>query len=147
MKDHLTTLPLARRLLLWASIGATVTLAACSTMAPAAPQDQVRLRANERWKHMVAKEFDKAYAYSTPAFRAVVTPDTYRDRFGPAVTWISAEVVRVNCPEPEKCVAVVRLDYSPLLNRTRGQTFSTHFDETWLLEDGQWSIFQNLKGD
>lgn len=147
MQDQPTTIALARRLLLWASICATVTLAACSTLTPASPEDQVRLRATERWKHMVAKDFDKAYGYSTQAFRGVVPEKDYRGRFGAAVVWVGAEVVRVNCPEPAKCTAVVKLDYITIANRKANDPYSVHFDETWLLEDGQWWIFQNLKGD
>ena len=141
-----TTTPL-RRATLWTTLLASLTLAGCASLDGGNPEAQVTQRANERWKHMVAKEFDKAYAYSTPAFRDVVTPEAYRGRFGPAVNWVGAEVVRVNCAEPAKCVAVVRLDYSPLLGRSKAQTYSTHFDETWLLEGGQWWIFQNLQGD
>lgn len=147
MQLHSSTIPLTRRLLLWASICATVTLAACSTMTPANPEDQVKLRANARWKYMVAKEFDKAYPYSTPAFRQVVSPDSFRGRFGPAVVWVSAEVASVKCPEPEKCIANIRLEYTPLMMRSKGAVFNTYFEETWLLEDGQWWIFQNLKGE
>lgn len=137
----------AHRLTLGAMVAATLALGACASLGNSNPEAQVTQRANERWKHMVAREFDKAYAYSTPAFRDVVTPESYRGRFGPAVKWVGAEVVRVNCPEPAKCVAVVRLDFSPLLGRASGQTYNTHFDETWLLENGQWSIFQNIQGE
>lgn len=138
----------ARRLAVrWAAWGTAITLAACASVAPNTPQEQVTQRANARWKHMVAKEMDKAYAYTTPGFRALVSADAYRGRFGAAVIWLGAEVVRVNCPEPTKCDAVIRLDYKSTLGAKKDEKNSTHIDETWLLEEGQWWKFENIKGN
>ncbi len=132
----------------WATLGATlcVTLAlsACASLGRGNPQEQVRQRATERWQALVAGEFSRAYNYNAPGFRAVVTPDGYRNRIGSAVTWLGAEVVRVNCPEANKCMAQVRVDYKPVLIRQKDLKVSTNIDETWLFEDGQWWFFQKI---
>lgn len=122
-------------------------LAACASVAPSTPQEQVTQRANARWKHMVAKDFDKAYAYTTPGFRGLVSAESYRGRFGAAVTWLDAEVARVNCPEAAKCDVVVRLEFKPVLGGRSGDTISTHLDEAWILEDGKWWLFENIKAN
>lgn len=132
----------ATRLCAW--LLASLTLSACASLGGGNPQEQVRQRATERWQALVAGEFSRAYTYSTPGFRAVVTPDGYRSRIGSAVTWLGAEVIRVNCPEANKCTALLRIDYKPVLIRQNGVKVSTHIDETWLFEDGQWWFFQKI---
>ena len=121
-----------------------LTLSACASLGGGKPEEQVRQRATERWQALVAGEFSRAYRYTTPGFRAVVSPDGYRNRFGGAVTWLGAEVIRVNCSEADKCIALARIDYKPVTGRQSTPKISTHVDETWLFEDGQWWFFQKI---
>ena len=123
---------------------AALTLSACASLGGGNPQELVRQRATERWQALVAGEFSRAYNYNTPGFRAIITPDGYRNRFGNAVTWLGAEVINVNCSDADKCTAQLRIDYKPALNRQRRFKVSTHVDETWLFEDGQWWYFQKI---
>src|SRR5665647_406543 len=136
------TLPVWRHRARWTSfcvsLCVAITLAACANLGGGDPEAQVRQRATERWQALVAGQFSRAYSYNTPGFRAVVSPDGYRNRFGSAVTWLGAEVIRVNCPEAKKCEAVLRVDFKPTLSRQKAGNISTHVDETWLFEDGQW---------
>jgi hypothetical protein len=108
------------------------------------PEDQVRQRATERWQALIAGQFSQAYTFNTPGFRAVVTPDGYRNRFGGAVSWTGVEVIRVECPEANKCQAELRIDFKPTLSLQNSGKLSTHIDETWLLEDGKWWFFQKI---
>ena len=121
-----------------------LTLSACASLGGGTPEEQVRQRATERWQALVAGQFSRAYSYNTPGFRAVVTPDGYRNRFGSALTWLGAEVIRVDCPEASKCNALVRVDFRPVLSRKDDVKLSSHVDETWLLEDRQWWYFQKI---
>ncbi len=93
----------------------------------------------------MAKDFEKAYAFTSPGFRAVVKLEDYRNRFGGAAMWRSAEVVSVDCPTPEKCKAMVRLEVQVPFAKKRDDTFATHREETWLLESNQWVLFENVK--
>lgn len=129
----------------WTPLVASLALAACASMGGGA-ETKVSQRASERWKALVAGEFSKAYVYSTPGYREIVTVDGFRGRFGSAVVWVGAEVVSVICPEPVKCNAVIRLEYKPLKGGRSGTPLNTHIDETWLLEGGQWWVFQPLTG-
>lgn len=133
-----------KRPLLWLSLCASIALTACAGLSNLPPQEQVRQRATERWQALVAGEMNRAYTYNTPGFRAVVSADGYRSRFGGAIIWLGAEAVDVNCPETTKCLAQVRIDFKPLLSRKISDKISTHVEETWLLEDGQWWFFQVL---
>ncbi len=130
------------------SVLSALTLAACaSTGAGPDAEQQVRQRATERWQALVKGEFSRAYGYNTPGYRAVISTDAYRARFGTAITWLGSEIVALRCPETTRCEALVRIDYKPLLSRKIGDKMSTHVDETWLLEDGQWWFFQDIKGN
>ena len=126
-----------------ASLAIVVVLSACASVVGDAA-GVVKQRAEDRWSALVRGEFMQAYTYSTPAFRAVVTLDGYRNRFGGAVKWVGSEVIRVDCPEAVKCDVTVRVDYKPIMLGRVGGVLSTHVDETWLLEDGQWWLFQPL---
>lgn len=128
---------------LCASLAGAIVLTACASMGTA-PQDQVKQRATERWQALVAGEFDKAYSYNTPGFRALVTPAAYRGRTGSAVKWVGAEVTQVNCTEPAKCNVQIKLDYQPVLGGKIAGSYSTYLDESWLQEDSQWWIFQPI---
>ncbi len=130
----------------WLAGLTTLVMTACASMPGSGPQGVVKQRAAERWSALVSGEFTRAYSYNTPGFRAVVTPDGFRNRFGGAVKWVGSEVVNVDCPEPAKCVATVRVDFKPVMSGRAGGEISTHVDETWLLEDGKWWFFQPLQG-
>ncbi len=132
----------------WISIGATLcavlTLSACASLGGGNPQEQVRQRATQRWQALVAGEFSRAYTYTTPAFRAVISVDAYRSRFGAAVTWLGAEVTRVECPEADKCTTQLRIEFRPTMSRKSSDKVSTYLDETWLFEGGQWWYFEKI---
>jgi len=128
----------------WLPLLASLVLVACAAVPTGKPEDIVRQRATERWQALAAGDFAKAYAYSTPGFKAVVAADAFRLRFGNA-SWYGAEVIKVDCPEPTQCTARVRIDMKYLLSNKPGNNkISTHVDEVWLLEDGQWWMFQKI---
>lgn len=122
------------------SLLACLLLAGCATTAPVAePQDLVRDRASARWQALVAGDFAKAYTFTTPTFKKTMTEQAYKGQFANA-QWMGAEVVGVTCAQPAVCVAKVRLDSKVSLPRTTMKKITTHFDETWVLEDGQWGL-------
>jgi hypothetical protein len=135
---------ITRRTSLWAALCLSLAVSACASLAPGKPEDQVRQRATERWQALVKGEFIRAYSYSTPGFKAVITADGFRNRFGGAVTWLGAEVVSVKCEEANKCVATIKLEFKPALNVRKTEPMVNHFDETWLLDQGQWWLFQKI---
>jgi hypothetical protein len=121
-------------------------LAACTTLGGGLAEGQVRKQANERWNALVATDFSRAYEFSTPGFKSTVPLDAYKARFGRAVVWVSGEVVDVSCPEAAKCIANVRVEYKPSVGeKTYGDTTYTHINETWLLVDSRWSIYQAIE--
>jgi hypothetical protein len=133
-----------RRTSLWAALCLSLAVSACASLAPGKPEDQVRQRASERWQALIKGEFTRAYSYSTPGFKAVVAAEAFQGRFGGAVTWVAADVVRVTCDDANKCVANIRLEFKPAMSVKKGATLTSYFDETWLRDAGQWWFFQKI---
>jgi cell division ATPase FtsA len=74
-----------------------------------------------------------------------VSAATFKASFGNAVDTVSATVETVTCETLEKCVAQVKLEVKPLAVRAFASTIvTTYANETWLLEGGQWWLFQTL---
>ena len=134
---------ITRRLSLMALICAGTLLGACASL-QTKPEDAVTQRANARWQALVKGDMAKAYAYSTPGFRAVVDVEGFKGRTGIAGRWLGAQVTSVSCDTPERCKAIIRLEFSTLMPGFSKDRMTTHIDETWLLEDGQWWIFQKV---
>ena len=136
-----------RPITIWAIALVSLTLSACATLGSTSPQDQVIQRANQRWQALIDADFTRAYNFNSPGYRAVVNPQTHRASVGSAVAWVGAEAIKVECPDVNKCLATVRIDFKPLMSGRYNEKMSTHIDETWLFEDGQWWYFQPLKSN
>jgi hypothetical protein len=135
---------LIRRALLWPVLCLAMTISACANLDAAKPEDMVRQRATERWQALVKGEFIRAYSYNAPGFKAVVTADAFRNKFGGAVVWLGAEVVSVNCEDSNKCIAGIKLEFKPALSARKIEPMVNYFDETWLRDEGQWWFFQKI---
>ncbi len=127
-----------------AALGLSLALAACASFSSKTAEDQIKERVAQRWQALVVRDFNRAYSYLTPSFRELVTVEAYRGRFGAGLSWLGGEAVAVNCPEATKCIARVRIDYKPLLSGRVGDKIGTYSDETWLLEGGQWWLFEAI---
>ena len=116
----------------------------CANMRPA-PEETVRKLATQRWQALLAGKFDQAYEFATPGFRKLRSVDSYRtNRSAVPVKWVSAEVLRANC-EPTRCTVTVKVLSEPRMPGFRKlSTLESGVDEVWVLEDGQWWIFEKL---
>lgn len=128
----------------WLPLWACLTLAACASLGSSPPEDQVRQRASARWQALLVNDYSKAYTYATPGYRALVSPDNYRRRQGAVLQRVSSEVFSVNCPQADKCTARVVVGVKPPLSKRYGPVITAPVDETWVLEDGQWWLAEQL---
>ena len=125
-----------------AAISLIGAMAGCASMSPT-PEEAVRTRATQSWKALVASDFDRSYEFLTPSYRAATTLNNYKKGFSGAVRWVAAEVASVKCESPDKCVANMKVEAVPILlgNRRAAAPIVNYFDETWLMENGQWWLF------
>lgn len=116
-------------------------LAGCASLEKGPPEQVVTKLANERWKFLVAEDWNKAYELLVPSYRSLHSLNEYRNSFARSVRWVGGEVVAANC-EAVKCTLRVQITTLLPLARRPGETISTNVDETWLLEDGKWYYYQ-----
>lgn len=126
------------------------TLAGCATApsspgtqatAAATPEQVIHERAQQRWSHLIAKDFAQAYNYLTPAYRSLKTPEQYAGNFSVGATWKSAKVHKVACENAERCTATIQLEVM-VLARGFNKPLETFLFETWLLDEGQWWFYE-----
>lgn len=118
-------------------------LGACAALQPKTPEELVAQRAEARWAALVAGEFERAWTYTQPGYKAVVAQKNYAKNFGAAATWRGAQIHEVNC-EPERCKVRIRLTTQLNMPRFSKQEMVGYLTETWVREDGQWWFYQSF---
>ncbi len=115
-------------------------LAACSKP-DRPPEDVVAERAQARWDAMVAQEFQRAWEYYSPGFREQTEPAVFEVQMSQRpVRWDSAELVEVECPQPEKCTARFRVGYTAVgaPGQLAGLQNERSIRETWVRLQDEW---------
>jgi hypothetical protein len=90
-------------------------------------------RAEARWAAMIRKDLDGAYAFLSPGSKATNPLSLFKGKIRP-LDWKSAKALSASC-EAEKCAVKIELS---LFDKRLGGDVATIFEETWLLDSGQW---------
>ncbi|TGD74099.1 hypothetical protein E4634_08165 [Mangrovimicrobium sediminis] len=126
-----------------------VLLAACSKApAPAGEpsstsREALELRAQERWRARVARDWEKAYEYESPAFREVFPKHLYVKKFSYTANWELTGLEVINY-DPDAAVAsvAVRVMSKPAKQTTAAAralgAMPRELREKWILVDGEW---------
>lgn len=134
-----------RRLVLASAVAAAALAgagcASTGTAASQAPEAHVAQLANQRWSHLIAGEWKKAYDMITPGYRSLHDLREYQSQFKGAVHWKKAEVATTAC-ESDKCEVRIKLTVASPFGRGKADTISTFFNETWLKEGGRWYYYE-----
>lgn len=114
-------------------------LIACT---PKPPEQVVKERAEQRYKHLMNGEMEKAYSYLTPSRRNTLSLENYLRNNTPRIDIKRAEVLKVECGTAESCQVEIKLDYT-YKNNFKG-TVPGMIDqvkpEKWILENGNWYL-------
>jgi hypothetical protein len=123
----------------------TGTLTGCASLwTPKTPEQVVSQLSTQRWQALLAGDFEKAYAFAAPSFRQIKTLDYYRSaRQATPVKWLASDLVRVNCSE-QRCTVTINLESKPLVPFPFAGTIKSGVEEIWILENGQWWMFETL---
>jgi hypothetical protein len=136
--------PIGRRA--WAAaLAATLLLGGCASLSGATPEEQVTRLAQKRWDALIQRNFDAAYDLAQPGFRAVVSREAYKKRFGDALQWKSVQIHDTTC-EAERCTVRIRLtsiNHVPGFARSIPE-ITGYFDETWIRDDGSWWFYESF---
>lgn len=123
--------------LLWMGL-----LAGCTSLpSPVAPEVSVAARAKARWEAVIAGNWQQAYEFATPAYRAAVSVDSFRARTAGPVQHKSVEVRSVKC-ESAVCELKLMIGFAPL--QKGFPDLNTELGERWVLEEGEWWRFETF---
>ena len=124
-------------------VAGALALAGCAALQPKTPEEIVTQRVEARWDALIKGDFPAAWAYTQPAYRAIVEQADYAKTFGAGGQWRGVQVHQVSC-EAERCTVRIRLTTRVTLPPFRGQELTGALDETWVREDGNWWYYQNF---
>ena len=115
----------------------------CGTLSFSTQEERVAARAQERVDALMVRDFETAYALTTPGYRSTETIARYSTRWGGSGMWSKASVKEVECNRPEdadRCEVLLSVTYRhlPLDEMT------TDLQEEWLFVAGDWYLYQNF---
>ena len=132
----------------------TVFLAACdqpaeeSTELNDAQRNALELRVEERWRARIAQDWEKAWEYTSPAYREVFPKHLYVKKFSYTANW-ELTGLEVTNYDPTAAVAsvVVRVMSSPTKQTSAAAkaigAMPRELHERWILVDGEWWFSAN----
>lgn len=98
-------------------------------------------RAEARWGYLIQGDHEGAYQFLSPEYRAVVTLQQYRGKYGRAAEWRVARAGHVSYDSPTVASVSVEVDYRVGhrgLRAEKTDVFSRYLTEKWLYKDGEW---------
>jgi hypothetical protein len=96
-------------------------------------------RATQRWHYLIAGQWDGAYGFEPPAYRAAYSAEQFRSRYGSSVTWRSAKVNRVVIqPDGTTADIYVDLDYKFAMPGEGLVDRQQQLVERWVKQEGEW---------
>lgn len=134
--------PFSRRYVLAAAVLAASMLGGCATVNHQTPEKVVGERAQQRWDVLLKSDYGTAYDYLSPAQRAISSRQSYINRFGEGVKWLSAKLQTVSCESPERCSAVLQVK-TLVLAPGFSTPITTKVTEIWVKDEGNWWFYGN----
>jgi hypothetical protein len=134
---------------------AFATLTALSGCATLQPEDSEKWResqrpvlierAEARWNALIKGDIEKAYTFTTPDYRAVVSAQQYRGKYGRVADWRVARVVNVSYDVPTVAAVSVEVTYRVGIPGAGGELIETQksISEKWIYKDREWWYIAN----
>jgi hypothetical protein len=100
-------------------------------------------RVRERWLALEARDFEKAWEYRTPTYRARFSKQLYAKKFSYALKWELTEVEIVNYDSVAAVASVVARVMSEPTKHTSSASLAigaipNNLRERWIFAEGQW---------
>jgi hypothetical protein len=100
-------------------------------------------RVRERWQALEARDFDKAWEFNTPNYRARFSKQLYAKKFSYAVEWELTGVEIVNYDSDAAVASVVARVMSEPTKHTSSASVAigaipNNLRERWIFAEGQW---------
>jgi hypothetical protein len=106
---------------------------------PTAQASALKSRVEERWQAMLARDYDKAYAYASPAYRKVFSKRQYLSDYAEQIRRDKVEVLKIEFTDDKQKHARVRvlIHYTTVINDNLAHLTGGIW-EYWAIEEGQW---------
>jgi hypothetical protein len=112
--------------------------------APDVKAAAVKERAQARWQALIKGDLDAAYAFLSPASKAVTPIEAYRRQVRPGL-WRTANVDSVEC-NSELCVVKLQITYDVPRGKMSPKPLhgvETPISESWIIENGSaWFVYR-----
>lgn len=111
----------------------------------AAQKEVLETRAVDRWNALIKRDMEKAYSYTSPEYRSVVSLQQYAGKYGRSVEWRMARVVNVSYDGPAVATVSVEVTYRVGLPGSGGEMFESPklIFEKWIYKDREWWFTSN----
>ena len=111
-----------------------------AVVAPAADEALLKERIQARWQALIERNFDAAYLFETPAYRAIYTPNQFRSKISGSLDWRTITVKQIDYDGPDVAKIQLEVAYRYAEPEKEGPVYdmTQTLWETWLRRDGQW---------
>lgn len=120
-------------------------LSGCASLPGKSAQELVEQRATEQMNAFLALDYDKAYTYMTPNYRAERNIHGFGTDFAGLVDLVAFDIRRADC-EQERCTLTVsrtqKLPTMVMPNEEENFTFKVATQQIWIKIKGQWYHYQ-----
>ena len=111
-------------------------------------RSELELRVRERWQALEDRDFEKAWDYTSPNYRAIFSKQLYAKKFSYAVEWELTGVEIVNYDSDAAVASVVVRVMSKPTKQTSSASVAigaipTSLRERWIFAQGQWWFSAN----
>ena len=108
--------------------------------APSSPEEALRERVSAYYQALIAGDYKGAYEFFTPGYRSTWSATDHYQIHPIIGTWLSAEVLSVDCVSEYACDVMVstRFRFSQNVEPIGGQEVPMDTKHRWLYTDGQW---------
>ena len=105
----------------------------------------LKARAEARWDALIKGDIEKAYAYTTPEYRAVVNLQQYKGKYGRVLDWRGSRVVDISYDVPTVATVSVEVTYRIGLPSMGGEVIETQkaISEKWIYMNREWWYTSN----
>lgn len=113
--------------------------------APSAPEQSLEEKAQARWDHILADEYEQALAMYTPGYREITSVGEYAAWVeSRPVRWQSADVRLTACEDEARCTVYVSISYRVPTGPVgiRDMEFRQDVEESWIRLGDAWYFVQ-----
>lgn len=110
-----------------------------------AHEQTLRQRVEARWDALLKRDYEQAYTFFSPTYRAVFSLEQFGRDQRSGVPVVDAEVADIEIDTPKddseisRATAIVNVAYQASLSESVGMTdIINTYREQWLQRDGEW---------